>query len=221
MHILIVDLLAERQAFGREGVREIISHFDSPEVSLWSPHVAQRVDYEFGVVVEKPVDSDLIIITGSQRNVSEWEPWMDDVAHLIQTTTTPLLGICFGHQIIAASLGGQVKRAEKTSALVSEVTYSDGRKVNALFTHQDHVVDSGEMVTTASAGHCSIAACQHPERPIFSVQYHPEAVSAVIENALLFGEMTQEESLQFDLDSKIIDMTEALVLPLHSFESVD
>ena len=30
MHILIVDLLAERQAFGREGVREILTHFESP-----------------------------------------------------------------------------------------------------------------------------------------------------------------------------------------------
>ncbi len=218
MHILVVDLLAERQAFGREGVREILSHFNSSKVSLWSPHVSQRVDYEFGTVVEHPVDADLIIITGSKRNVSQWEGWMDEVAHLIQTTTTPMLGICFGHQIIAASLGGQVRRAEQNSAFVREVTYEDGRVVHALFTHQDHVVDAGEMNVIASSQHCSIAACQHPERPILTVQYHPEAVSNVIEKALQLGEMTNEECLQFDLELPIINMTEALVKPLQSLE---
>ena len=218
MHILIVDLLAERQAFGREGVREILTHFESANVSLWSPHVSQRVDYQFGTVVEHPVDADLIIITGSQRNVSQWEDWMNKVAHLIQTTTTPLLGICFGHQIIAASLGGRVTRSTEKSAFVSEVNYVDGRVVNALFTHQDHVIDAGEMNVIASSEHCPIAACQHPERPIFTVQYHPEAVSAVIEQALEIGEMSVEERLQFNLEIPIINMTDALVKPLQSLQ---
>ena len=40
MKLLIVDLLAERKAFGQEGVREIISHFDNPDVYLWSPHTS-------------------------------------------------------------------------------------------------------------------------------------------------------------------------------------
>ena len=36
MRLLVVDLLAERKAFGKEGVREIVAHFDDPEVFLWS-----------------------------------------------------------------------------------------------------------------------------------------------------------------------------------------
>ena len=34
MRLLVVDLLAERKAFGKEGVREIVTHFDDPEVFL-------------------------------------------------------------------------------------------------------------------------------------------------------------------------------------------
>ena len=74
MKLLIVDLLAERKAFGKEGVREILSHFQDPEVYLWSPHTSKRVDYGYGEVVDKPIDVDLIVITGSRRNVSQWEP---------------------------------------------------------------------------------------------------------------------------------------------------
>ena len=175
MRLLIVDLLAERKAFGKEGVREIISHFENPDVYLWSPHTAERIDYGFGQVVDKPVDADFVVITGSRRNVSQWEDCMDDVADLIREVEVPMIGICFGHQIIAASLGGKVIRADDQSQMVSTVYYQDGREVNALFTHQDHVIDSGELDVIAKSEHCAIVACQHPSRNIRPVQYHPEA----------------------------------------------
>ncbi|MEC7168540.1 MAG: hypothetical protein VXW14_06090, partial [Candidatus Thermoplasmatota archaeon] len=101
MRLLVVDLLAEREAFGRVGVAEIVDHFSPTEVFLWSPHTQERLDYGFGTVVTKPVIADAIVITGSRRNVTMWEDWMDDVVELIRETTTPLYGICFGHQIIA------------------------------------------------------------------------------------------------------------------------
>ena len=113
MKLLVVDLLAERKAFGKEGVREIISHFENPDIYLWSPHTTERIDYGFGKVVDKPIDADFVVITGSRRNVSQWEDWMDDVADLIRKVEVPMIGICFGHQIIAASLGG--KELEQTT----------------------------------------------------------------------------------------------------------
>ena len=38
MKLLVVDLLAERVAFGEKGVEEIIRHFPGYEVLLWAPH---------------------------------------------------------------------------------------------------------------------------------------------------------------------------------------
>ena len=70
MRLLIVDLLAERKAFGKEGVREIISHFDNPEVFLWSPHTENRTEYGFGEVVESPV----VVISLSLRDLGETFP---------------------------------------------------------------------------------------------------------------------------------------------------
>ena len=211
MRLLIVDLLAERKAFGKEGVREIISHFDNPEVFLWSPHTKNRTEYGFGEVVEFPVDCDFIVITGSRRNVSSWEPWMDDVAELIRNATVPIVGICFGHQIIAAALGGRIERAKEGSHFVSEVTYNDGTTVNAVFTHQDHVVDSGQLDVIASAEHCLIAACEHPTRPIRTVQYHPEATPRILSEAIRLGDMTQEEADVFDMSRDIINVKQSLL----------
>jgi len=211
MRLLVVDLLAERKAFGKEGVREIVSHFDNPEVFLWSPHTDERTDYGFGTVVQNPVDCDFVAITGSRRNVSSWEPWMDKVAELIRTIEVPIIGICFGHQIIAAALGGRVERATEGSHFVSEVHYDDGSVVNAVFTHQDHVVDSGELQVVGTASHCKIAACQHPTRPIRTVQYHPEATSRILSEAIRLGDMTEEEAGVFDMSKRIINVKQSLL----------
>lgn len=211
MRLLVVDLLAERKAFGKEGVREIVAHFDDPEVFLWSPHTTERTEYGFGTVVSEPVDCDYIAITGSRRNVSSWEAWMDDVAELIRTAEVPIIGICFGHQIIAAALGGRVERAKEGSHFVSAVNYTDGSVVNAVFTHQDHVVDAGELEVIGSAEHCAIAACQHPTRPIRTVQYHPEATSRILSEALRLGDMTIEESEVFDMSKQLINVKDSLL----------
>ena len=211
MRLLVVDLLAERKAFGKEGVREIVAHFDDPEVFLWSPHTTERTEYGFGTVVSEPVDCDYIAITGSRRNVSSWEAWMDDVAELIRTAEVPIIGICFGHQIIAAALGGRVERAKEGSHFVSAVNYTDGSVVNAVFTHQDHVVDAGELEVIGSAEHCAIAACQHPTRPIRTVQYHPEATPRILSEALRLGDMTIEESEVFDMSKQLINVKDSLL----------
>ena len=209
MRLLVVDLLAE-QAFGKEGVREIIAHFDNPEVYLWSPHTSERINTALGRWFQT-VDCDYIAITGSRRNVSSWEAWMDEVAELIRTAEVPIIGICFGHQIIAAALGGKVERASAGSHFVSSVQYNDGTEVNAVFTHQDHVVDAGELEVIGSAEHCSIAACQHPTRPIRTVQYHPEATSRILSEALRLGDMTKQEAEVFDMSKPLINVKDSLL----------
>ena len=133
--LLVVDLLAEREAFGKKGVEEIVRHFPEYEVLLWAPHTDDRREYGFGKRIDAPEKADAIVITGSRRNVSMWEPWMDDVADLIRQSEVPIYGICFGHQIICKALGGEVVRAESDSKFIAEVKYSNGTSSMQLFTH--------------------------------------------------------------------------------------
>ncbi len=212
VRLLVVDLLAEREAFGRVGVGEIVHHFSPNNVFLWSPHTQDRLDYGFGTVVEHPVDADAIVITGSRRNVTMWEDWMDDVVELIRKTTVPLYGICFGHQIIAHAFGGRVERANEDSHFVAEVFEQSGDTVIASFAHQEHVVDSGELVVIASSEHCKIAACKHPTLPIYTVQYHPEAVTEVLDAALACGDMNHEERRAYDDKRLTTDVSVAFKL---------
>ena len=208
--LLIIDLLAEREAFGEYGVKEIIRHFPEYEIFLWAPHTTTPRDYPFGTRVKSAVVSDAIVITGSRRNVSEWEDWMDEVAEIIVNCDVPLYGICFGHQIICKVLGGEVLRAEEKSHFMALVKYNDGREVNQLFTHQDHVTDSGEMEVIATSDHCGIAACKHPSRHIVTVQYHPEAVLNVLEHSVICGDMSEQERADFGEGIQDLDVSGAL-----------
>ena len=59
-------------------------------------------------------------------------------------------------------------------------------------------MDAGELEVVASAAHCEIAACRHPSRPIYTVQYHPEAVGEILDIAFACGDMNQQEREAYD-----------------------
>ena len=55
-------------------------------------------------------------ITGSAAGVYDDFPWLDPLRDFIRrayAAKTPMLGICFGHQIMADALGGDVRKSEK------------------------------------------------------------------------------------------------------------
>lgn len=59
----------------------------------------------------RPRSAAAFIITGSSSSVEEQAPWMKRAESLVRdiaATTVPLLGVCFGHQLIAHALGGEV-----------------------------------------------------------------------------------------------------------------
>ena len=57
-----------------------------------------------------------IVITGSAAGVYDTLPWLDPLRGFIRAAydrQTPMLGICFGHQIMADALGGDVRKSDK------------------------------------------------------------------------------------------------------------
>ncbi|MCL2088638.1 MAG: glutamine-hydrolyzing GMP synthase [Oscillospiraceae bacterium] len=123
-----------------------------------------------------------IILTGGPNSVNlQTSPKCDPE---LFNLNIPVLGICYGMQMICHMLGGEVVSAdagEYGCVLVTPSEYSGMLGVsgpfNALMSHRDSVSRLPDGFTaTAYTDNC-IAACQNTERRLYGVQFHPETKS--------------------------------------------
>ena len=148
---------------------------------------AEEVDFVAGERV--PVDeAEGVVLTGSTAAVYEAEsrPWIAEQEALVRDLVereVPTLGVCFGHQVANAALGGSVRAVGTTAALV-EATLDDdplfeGVDPVVVSLHGDAVTDPGEgMEVIASAPHASVFGTRHRTAPLWTVQFHPEITAA-------------------------------------------
>lgn len=127
------------------------------------------------------------LITGSKHGAYEELPWIAPLESLIRdvyAVGVPLVGVCFGHQIIAQALGGKVEKF-KGGWAVGRQTYDwDGETISLNAWHQDQVTQRpADATPIASNGFCENAALVYGDR-IFTLQAHPEFESSFIEGLI-------------------------------------
>ncbi len=99
----------------------------------------------------------------------------------------PMLGVCLGHQCIAAAAGGRVVRAARPMHGRLSAIRHEGRGLFAglpspleVTRYHSLVVDPGEpgdgLRVTARTEEGEVMALEHVSRPLWGVQFHPEAV---------------------------------------------
>lgn len=124
-----------------------------------------------------------IIFSGGPASVyAEGAPRVDPA---IFELGIPILGICYGMQITAYTLGGQVQRAEQREYGKAELTiteprgiFSDlGPEMVVWMSHGDHVIGLPEgFIPAAKTSNTPNAAMANHARRIYGVQFHPEVV---------------------------------------------
>jgi len=127
-----------------------------------------------------------LILSGGPKSVHvDGAPSLDPE---IYDLGIPILGICYGAQLIAQQLGGTVGRGlrgEYGRAKVSRITGSTSTLLDGVvpdeqevwMSHFDAVtVPPPGFVATASTADAPVAALESPARQIWGVQYHPEVV---------------------------------------------
>ncbi len=136
-----------------------------------------------------------IILSGGPRSVFD-----DDAPHSDPTIFKmgiPILGICYGAQLMMQQLGGKVEKADKREFGKAELTVQDTDGIFAGLAHDanHHQVwmshgDRIEMVpegfeATATSDHSPFAALRHTSKSFVAVQFHPEVVHTLIGNDVL------------------------------------
>jgi GMP synthase-like glutamine amidotransferase len=117
------------------------------------------------------------LITGSKFGAYEdhaWIPPLEDFVRAAYAAHVPMVGICFGHQIIAQAMGGRVEKFTKGWSVGATDYDFGGKTVRLNAWHQDQVVEKPEAATViGSNDFCANAALLYDDR-MFTVQPHPE-----------------------------------------------
>ncbi len=140
-----------------------------------------------GVFPDGPEAADGWLITGSRHGVYEDHPWIAPLEALIRQIVEAdksLVGICFGHQIIAQALGGTVQKYAGGWRIGAQTyQFADGPK-RLLAYHQDQVtaLPEGAQLVAGNEG-CKYAALLYPGKA-YTVQPHPEFTAPFVQGLI-------------------------------------
>jgi GMP synthase (glutamine-hydrolysing) len=161
---------------------------------------------------------DAVIISGSPRDA-----WSDDPVNLrlAQVITTcqeraiPLLGVCYGHQLLARVLGGLVAPhplglelgntpVELTAAgQHSPLFHSLPRRFDVLSSHADAVLVLPPECELLAQGDFTVNQAFHWRNLLFGLQFHPETDPEVLRFIWAARRNTWRHKLSFDLDQRL------------------
>lgn len=137
-----------------------------------------------GELPDDPSAYDAYLITGSPAGVYDPLPWIEPLkAFLRQAKNRRIVGVCFGHQVMAEAFGGRVEKSDKGWGIGLQ-RYDIARalpwmdqagEISVPASHQDQVVEKPPNTEViASSDFTPFAALAWSDRPAISVQFHPE-----------------------------------------------
>lgn len=138
------------------------------------------VNYKYALRTIKEKNPKGIIFTGGPNSV--YEEGAPTIEKEIFELGIPVLGICYGAQLMAQVLGGEVQTQQKREYGKVMITSQNDGVLTSMFTqencwmsHTDQIVRMPEgFVVTASSDTCPYAAMEAADRGLYAVQFHPE-----------------------------------------------
>lgn len=133
-----------------------------------------------------------IILTGGPNSVYDEDSM--SISDEIFNLGIPVLGICYGHQLMTHKLGGKVKtgtikeygKADIDFDTSSTIFQNLEAKSTVWMSHQDEVVEVPEgFSVVASTRDCKVAAMENNERKLYGLQFHPEVKHSVLGEEIL------------------------------------
>lgn len=183
MHLALIDASLGTPHAERNFKREVdatLTVYNANEGEL-PPPIGEPEPVE---TAEGPIQSfDAVIISGSQSSVyDDHRPWIQTLSRWTEGAIAdglPILGVCWGHQLLAQILGGTVKGGSYELGYVRVTQEVDDSIWNGIpnpftvfATHSDHVVAMPPDATLLASNETGVQAFRQGH--VYAVQFHPE-----------------------------------------------
>ena len=155
------------------------------QIQVKDVYLGDKVDPEYG---------DAWIITGSEYSVDDEHRWINSLEYAIRKIVKlnkPILGVCFGHQLIAKALGGMVSKNPlgwevggcpvelNVEGLKSSIFDGFSETFYCAETHQDAVLELPSSCMELASNNMGNQAFQYGNT-VFGVQFHPEFTQGIM-----------------------------------------
>ena len=155
------------------------------EALLGDGHAYRAYDVQRGVLPAHPGENDAYVITGSSAGVYDPLPWIEPLKAFLRAARgeTPLVGVCFGHQVMAEAFGGKVEKSAKgwgvglqAYAVAERAPWMDeAAQVAVPGSHQDQVVELPPTARVlAGSAFTPYGILAYEDARAISMQFHPE-----------------------------------------------
>jgi GMP synthase (glutamine-hydrolysing) len=156
-------------------------------------------------------DYDAAVVTGSKSSVYWDDPWIDALVDWVERAADrlPVLGVCYGHQLLATALGGRVEAMDDVELGYREVHRRGDDPLLAgvdspfvaFETHSDRVVDLPPGATLLAENDRGVQAFRRGD--CWGVQFHPEYDRSSAETVTRGKDLPEEriESVVADIDA--------------------
>ena len=132
-------------------------------------------------------NADAWLLSGSKYGAYDKVPFIEPLQELIRqiyAARVPMVGICFGHQIIAQALGGRVIRRPTGWNCKRNMYSFGGVSMNLMAWHQDEVVGlPSEAEAIGTSPGCEIAMIRYKGKAL-TMQPHPEFDDAAVQTVM-------------------------------------
>ena len=167
-------------------LRERFGHYDSMFRKLLGEHYDfTTYDVRQGELPADPSEQHAYLVTGSPAGVYDDLPWIVPLKQFLRAASgkAKLVGICFGHQVMAEAFGGRVEKSNKGwgvglhcyQVLERASWMDDGDSFACPVSHQDQIVELPPAARILAGSEFSgFGLIEYRDQPAISFQCHPE-----------------------------------------------
>ncbi|MEO6729480.1 MAG: gamma-glutamyl-gamma-aminobutyrate hydrolase family protein [Candidatus Dojkabacteria bacterium] len=159
------------------------------------------VKYFQDLVLEDKDNYDLIILSGGYHHASVSQDPIENKleTEIITSTSKPIIGICYGSQLIAEAFGSKIEKLDSKVAEINEIKFSedflDYKKDDIIKVHESHryaITTLGSELTKLAESVDGVEVFEHKTKPIFGIQFHPELEQEETNGDELFKKLLQK-----------------------------
>ena len=172
-------------------------------------------------------DWSAVLITGSGACLADnyegeglrkgWTKELIEWVKRVVESGTPLLGVCFGHQVLGAAFGGGVRKALVPEVGFKTITVHEEDDLfvdlfpsfTSFLSHEDEVIAGGRLHTLASTPDCAVQAVRLPGYRVWGVQFHAEMLLEESKSLLIYRK-NKHTMLNVDLEEEFKKMEDSI-----------